>query len=158
MRLDNVRHEIFARRIAEGEYASRAYKLAGYRATGHSAEASASRLLKKVDVQARISELRAEADMKSGSTLETTFTELAQVAFANPFDHIAFDEDGDPYLKFPTENREQACVIRGSACRAARRRWQLKTREHWFADRRNGGMLWLPAPFCQLSLHAEMQK
>jgi phage terminase small subunit len=58
MRLNNARHEVFARAIVSGNTGSKAYVQAGYDARGHAAEAAGSRLLRNVEVQARIAELR----------------------------------------------------------------------------------------------------
>lgn len=55
--LSNARHERFAQGIAAGKPASQAYIEAGYRASGNSAEAAASRLLSGVKVTARVAEL-----------------------------------------------------------------------------------------------------
>jgi len=57
MRLDNSRHELFCQRVAAGMPASRAYAAAGYSARGNAAESSASRLLRRDKVKARIGEL-----------------------------------------------------------------------------------------------------
>lgn len=56
--LANHKHELFAQGLAKGENATAAYRNAGYSAVGNSAEASASRLLSDVKVQARIAELQ----------------------------------------------------------------------------------------------------
>lgn len=58
--LKNPRHELFARLVAAGKPATRAYIEAGFAENG--AEQSASRLLKKVD--ARVRELQAEIGAK----------------------------------------------------------------------------------------------
>ena len=54
------RYEIFcAEFVANGDNAPKAYIAAGYKAsTQHSAEVSASKLLKKVEIQRRIAELK----------------------------------------------------------------------------------------------------
>lgn len=61
--LENVRHEKFARLVAAGEPASKAYVDAGYAAsTDRSAESAGSRLLSNVEVASRIAEIRAELE------------------------------------------------------------------------------------------------
>ncbi len=56
--LPNARHERFAQNKAKGESTGPAYTAAGYKATGHSAEAAGGRLLKNVEVRDRIAELQ----------------------------------------------------------------------------------------------------
>jgi phage terminase small subunit len=74
--LKNSRHERFAQEIVDGECASAAYKLAGYSATGNSAEAAASRLLSDVKVAARIEELKLE---RKDQVVERTAIDAAWV-------------------------------------------------------------------------------
>ena len=57
----SLRHEAFARAVADGLSARQAYGQAGYAAAGHAADTNASRLLKRPDVQRRIAELRIDA-------------------------------------------------------------------------------------------------
>ncbi len=59
--LKNTRHERFAQNLAKGMSAGPAYTVAGYNATGHSAEVSGARLLKNVEVRNRIAELQGSA-------------------------------------------------------------------------------------------------
>lgn len=59
--------------------ASAAYKRAGYSAKGNAAETCAARLLRNVQVQAAISELRAEQSEKTGVTAEWVLTEAADM-------------------------------------------------------------------------------
>lgn len=58
--LSNIRRERFAHGIVQGKPAARAYIDAGYKARGHSAESAAARLLRNVEVEARIKELAEE--------------------------------------------------------------------------------------------------
>jgi phage terminase small subunit len=58
MRLNYARLDVFAWAIVSGNTGSKAYVQAGYDARGHAAEAAGSRLLRNVEVQARIAELR----------------------------------------------------------------------------------------------------
>jgi phage terminase small subunit len=111
MRLENERHESFARHIAEGHFASRAYKLAGYRARGNSAESCASRLLRKSQIRARIAELRDEAETRAGLRLERTMRGLAQAAFSNALDYINIDEKGRPVPNVAAAKRAEAAGI-----------------------------------------------
>lgn len=61
--LENARHERFARLVAAGDPASRAYTEAGYAVkTDRSAESAGSRLLSNVEIACRIAEIRAELE------------------------------------------------------------------------------------------------
>jgi phage terminase small subunit len=64
------RQENFVRKVAEGMPASRAYRDAGFAASGNSAEVLASRALRKVQVAARLAELRAEQAKRHEVTIE----------------------------------------------------------------------------------------
>jgi phage terminase small subunit len=69
------KQENFVRKVAEGMPASRAYRDAGFAAgSGNSAEVLASRTLRKVQVAARLAELRAEQAKRH----EVTIDSLAQ--------------------------------------------------------------------------------
>ncbi len=74
--LRNARHERFAQNKAKGMSIGPAYTAAGYKATGHSAEVSGARLLKNVEVQARIAELQNRAAEKTGYTIVKATEEL----------------------------------------------------------------------------------
>jgi len=73
--LRNVRHERFAQEVAQGKSAGEAYRLAGYRAANHSAETAGPRLLKNVQVQRRIVQLRQKVARKAEITLESLLHE-----------------------------------------------------------------------------------
>lgn len=62
--LKNARHERFAQELAKGAAQSQAYKLAGYSATGNSAEVNAARLLRNDQVAARVEHLKAKVTEK----------------------------------------------------------------------------------------------
>ncbi len=79
--LKNFRHERFAQNIAKGMNSGTGYTAAGYKATRHSAEVAASRLLKNDDIRARIAELTAPALAKTETTVERVLQELAYLAF-----------------------------------------------------------------------------
>jgi|SRR5215471_7336955 hypothetical protein len=66
------RQENFVRKVAEGMAASRAYRDAGFAASsGNSAEVLASRTLRKVQVAARLAELRAEQAKRHEVTIDS---------------------------------------------------------------------------------------
>lgn len=77
--LNNQRHERFAQELAKGSPASSAYKEAGYKTSGNSAEAAASRLLRDVKVQARVAELKERGAIKTEITLEGLIQEAAEI-------------------------------------------------------------------------------
>lgn len=60
--LRNIRHERFAQGIAQGKTVTDAYIHAGYAARGRSAEVAGSRLLRNVEVAARLGELSAKLE------------------------------------------------------------------------------------------------
>lgn len=59
--LDNARHERFAQEVAKGKSAAEAYQAAGYNADDKSAETAGPRLLRNVQVQARVDEILGRA-------------------------------------------------------------------------------------------------
>lgn len=61
----NIRQQRFAELVVSGMSATQAYKDAGYKGTGHAAEASASKILSRVEVQAYIAQLRAPETSKA---------------------------------------------------------------------------------------------
>lgn len=67
----------FARLVAEGMPASRAYETAGYSARGNSAEVSASQILRNLQVQKEVERLRKEADAASDMTRDELVAFLA---------------------------------------------------------------------------------
>ena len=73
--LHNLKHENFCQLTLQGaKYGwtqADIYKRAGYRATGHSAEMAASRLMKKDEIQRRIAELGEPAVKKTRATVDT---------------------------------------------------------------------------------------
>ena len=68
--LSNPRHERFAQELATGKCAARAYAVAGYKAGGNAAEVGASRLIRKAQVQARLTELQERAATRTEITIE----------------------------------------------------------------------------------------
>jgi hypothetical protein len=72
--LKNSKHERFAQLVANGNRADAAYVAAGFSASG--AAQSASRLLRRGEVQARVTELRKEI---SGRAIEKAVTDQSWV-------------------------------------------------------------------------------
>lgn len=92
-----------------------AYKAAGYSAEGHSLDTMSSRLMKKVDIQARIVELRANiaerVTEKTAITMAKVVEELAKIGFANMADYMRVGAGGDPILDFSKITRDQAAAL-----------------------------------------------
>lgn len=80
--LKNLKHEAFCRELLEGTKkgwnAAEAYRLV-YGTEGHVSESAASRLLKNVEVQARIAELTEPAARKTRTTVDTLAAQLDEV-------------------------------------------------------------------------------
>lgn len=103
--LKNAKHEHFAHLVAKGANATDAYIQAGFSANG--AKQSASRLLTKADICARIAEIKANisamATEKSGLSLANVLLELRALVHADP--RQVFSENGDllPVKEWPDE-------------------------------------------------------
>jgi phage terminase small subunit len=114
--LQNARHEAFARAIVGGKSGREAYKLAGYKAKpggkrSGPADAAAARLLKNVQVAARIAELKGDAARASTVTAARVLDALAKLAFSNMLDYIEIGAEGQPRLDFSALTRDQAAAI-----------------------------------------------
>lgn len=75
----NARQEAFCNLIVEGRTQKDAYAEAGYIARGNAAEVSAARLLRNVQVAARVAELRASAAQRSEVTVDSLVAELDEM-------------------------------------------------------------------------------
>lgn len=82
---------------------------AGY--SERTAHAQATRLLKKVKIQAALDAKRAEAERSTTVSRERVLEELARCAFANMDDFMRAGPDGDPYLDFSTLKRAQKAAL-----------------------------------------------
>lgn len=74
--LKNARHERFAQEVAIGKTAGPAYEAAGYNAKGHAAEAAGSRLLKNVEVKARVAEVQGKGAERASKTVADIVRQL----------------------------------------------------------------------------------
>ncbi len=74
--LANPRHERFVQNVIEGMPASRAYVAAGFKARGNSAETAAGRLLRNVQISARLSELRSRQASRHDVTIDKIAAQL----------------------------------------------------------------------------------
>jgi phage terminase small subunit len=142
--LRNARHEGFAQEIAMGVSAATAYVRAGYKAKGHSVDVAASRLLKNVDVLARIDEIRTpiveEALSTAGVTTHRVIRELELLAFSNFLDYVVVRDlseltreqaaaivegtvvrtgSGESLAKFKLSDKQRALVELLKYCQAA---------------------------------------
>src|SRR4051794_20755014 len=78
--LTNSRHERFAQELAKGSAIGAAYKAAGYNTPAkYAAEASANRLLKNVDVSARLLELKQLGAARAEISRKTLIQRLDRV-------------------------------------------------------------------------------
>ena len=91
--LSNLRHERFSQNLAKGLNAGPAYSAAGFKAVRHSADVAASRLLKNVDIRARVAELMAPALERTEVTVERVLKEMACHAFCDITE--IFESDGE---------------------------------------------------------------
>jgi phage terminase small subunit len=82
----NDRQRKFAELVVQGRPASRAYQEAGYSATGNSAEALASKLLRHEKVSAYIEELRGEVRAASKFTREAKLEGIYEIYQRNKLD------------------------------------------------------------------------
>ena len=94
VRMLNPRQEKFASLYAKGQTAAAAYAEA-YGRAGHSAEASGARLLRNVEVQERLGQLRAKASQEAALTLADILGHL-RAMFETPL--AALDEN-HPYTR-----------------------------------------------------------
>jgi phage terminase small subunit len=93
------KHRRFVQEFLIDQNATAAYKRAGYKGTGHTAEANASRLLRDAEVSAAITAALAEAAKQSIATIDRLEVELQRIALADI--RRLFGNDGT--LKPPAE-------------------------------------------------------
>jgi Phage terminase, small subunit len=104
-----VREEIFCKEYIADFNGTRAAKAAKY--SKKTAYAIANRLLKRVEVQRRIEELKEQATRKAGVTLKRVLEELGTLAFSNISDYLEFGPDGVSIRESVKMSREVlACV------------------------------------------------
>lgn len=89
--LKNPRHEAFAVRMARGEGNRAAYMAVYPNAKPIAADASAAKLLNRLEVRARIDGLMAAAAEKAGVTIERIVAEFARIGFADPRRVVSWD-------------------------------------------------------------------
>lgn len=90
--LKNARHERFAQEYLVDLNATQAYARAGYSAKGNAAETSAARLLRHVQVSARVTELQAERAERTKIDADWVLRRLSEEMSADVAD--LYDESG----------------------------------------------------------------
>ncbi|CAH1677988.1 hypothetical protein CHELA41_24472 [Hyphomicrobiales bacterium] len=78
--LNNNRHEKFANEVAKGVRPADAYAKAGYAATARGNDVCASRLLKDVNISARVEELQERAATRTVVTVAGITEDLLRIA------------------------------------------------------------------------------
>lgn len=120
--LRNAKHEKFVQELAKGIPAADAWVNAGYKTNAKAAAVSASRMLKRPDLTARLQELLDRRDQievkatqkaidKLAITKEAVLTELAKIGFSNMLDYIKPQSSGDAYVDLSALTRDQAAAI-----------------------------------------------
>jgi phage terminase small subunit len=93
--LRNARHEAFAQGVAEGKSNRAAYMAAFPKCKKDvAADASATKLLSRSEVRARIDELISAAAEKAGVTIERVINELARIGFLDVRQVVSWGPDG----------------------------------------------------------------
>lgn len=109
----NGKRETFARLVAEGLDARRAYVDAGYRATSSVAETrNANKMLADPLVKARVAFIRRGLALSAGVDMRQVMEELAALAFSNMADFIDLSSPDNPRVDLSGITRKQAAAIR----------------------------------------------
>jgi len=107
-----ARQQLFVVEYLKDQNATAAYKRAGYKADGHSADSAAARLLTNVEVRAAIdaglAKLRQKVEEETGITLRRVVEEIAKGAFFDP--RKMFHEDGSPKSITELDNAEASAL------------------------------------------------
>jgi phage terminase small subunit len=110
--LRNARHEAFAQGVAEGKSSRAAYMAAFSKCKKDvAADASATKLLSRPEVRARIDELISAAAEKAGVTIERVVAELARIGFADIRRVVSWGPDGVVVLDSATIDDDAAAVV-----------------------------------------------
>ena len=104
------RQQKFADYYIELGNATEAYKRAGYKASGNSAEAAAARMLRNVKVKSYIDKRQKDLAQKTGITQERVVEELARIGFAKLTNFVEYrtektivgrdEETGEPIIGY----------------------------------------------------------
>lgn len=112
--LKDHRHELFARRIAEGLSPTDAMREAGIHSgsvSGNAIAVNGKNLEKRPAIAARIMELREQAAARTTVTAARVLEEMAKIGFANMIDYIKVQEDGSAYVDLNQIDRDKAAAI-----------------------------------------------
>lgn len=108
--LDNPRWEAFAYHVARGKTELAAYTEAGYNKPTMQA---ASKLLRRVELQKRVSELQGLMVARRDVTKERIIQELARIAFSDIRELATWNESGVTWKSSDQMTEEQSRVIAG---------------------------------------------
>jgi phage terminase small subunit len=111
--LKNVKHEQFARYLAEGIKPSEAITKVGYLPTAGTStvNVTANKLMRSDEIQKRVAELQDQAAARTSITIARVLDELAKIGFSNPLDYMKIQEDGTAYIDLKDMTRDQAAAI-----------------------------------------------
>jgi phage terminase small subunit len=104
------KHQRFVAEYLIDQNASAAYKRAGYKAKGNSAEVNAARLLRNAQIRAAIAAGTAKTLAKLELTAERVLQEVARIAFFDP--RKLFNDKGEP-LHLSKLDDDTAAAIAG---------------------------------------------
>ena len=105
----NSRHDTFCREYIIDLNGKRAAIAAGY--SKKTAYAAACRLLSNVKVKELLAKLQKEHADKLDLSAEKVLGELSKMGFANMFDYVSLDENGDVHVDLSKLKRDQAAAI-----------------------------------------------
>lgn len=88
-----------------------AYRLAGYKGTGKTAEQAASRLASNVKVAAYLESLGKRAEARAEKKADEIITELEKLGFSNISDYVKFGPTGITLENSESLTREQLAAI-----------------------------------------------
>jgi len=123
------RHERFCQEYLVDLNQVRAYKAAGYRARGHSAEVSASRLLKQPKITKRIAELQHQRELRTQITSDAVLQEIGRLAFLNIKDFMQWDAAGNVKI-LPSETMTDAQAAAIAKIKSTRRTFKPKDEKY----------------------------
>ena len=110
--LKDQREELFCQGIAKGMTQDAAYFAAGFSGKNQNvASASASRMLKRVRISARVDELKGKVAEKTEISMERLAEELRRIALSDIRDVVTFGPDGVRLKEGVTLTPAQAAMI-----------------------------------------------
>jgi phage terminase small subunit len=67
--------------------------------------------LRKPEIASEIAKLRKAQSERTGVTADQVIEHLTTIALFNPMDYMRISENGDPYVDFSNQTREQATAL-----------------------------------------------